>query len=70
MTMEQTKPESTMQKFRRENRRIDYYPTEDAHLAIERLRKTKPAVCTREIIDMLVMAGNNAYFPKSKKVSG
>lgn len=70
MTMEQTKPESTMQKFRRENRRIDYYPTEDAHLAIERLRKTKPAVCTREIIDMLVVAGINAYFPESKKVSG
>lgn len=70
MTIEQAKPESTMQKFRRENRRIDYYPTEDAHLAIERLRKTKPAVCTRELIDMLVVAGINAYLPESKNVSG
>ena len=60
-----TKPKTAMQKFRCENPRIDYFPTEDAVAAIERLRKAKPGVCTRELLDMLVVEGGKAWFPES-----
>ncbi len=62
---EPTKPESTLQKFRRENPRIDYYPTPDAVSAIERLRQSKPGVCTRELLDMLIVKGGSVWFPES-----
>lgn len=62
---EPTKPESTLHKFRRENPRIDYYPTPDAVSAIERLRKSKPGVCTRELLDMLIVKGGSVWFPES-----
>ena len=65
---EQTK--SAMQKFRRVNPRIDYFPTENAVAAIERLRQSKPGVCTRELLDMLVVKGVDAYFPERKPVMG
>ena len=64
---ESTQPQSAMQKFRRMNPRIDYYPVPDALSAIERLRQSKPVVSTREIIDCLVVAGIKAYFPESRK---
>ena len=60
--------ESAMQKFRRVNPRIDYFPTEDAVAAIERLRQSKPGVCTRELLDMLAVKGCNALFPERKPV--
>lgn len=70
-TDEQTKSESAMQKFRRENFRVDYYPIPEAVSAIERLRQSKPGVCTRELIDILVMEGIKTFFPEIvEKVSG
>lgn len=60
---EQTKPKSSMVEFRRQNPRIDYYPMPDAVAAIERLRKAKPGVCTRELLDALVVKGGKAFFP-------
>lgn len=67
---EQPKSKSAMQKFRRVNPRIDYFPTEDAVAAIERLRQSKPGVCTRELLDMLVVEGVAAYFPERKPALG
>lgn len=52
-----------MQKFRRENKRIDFYPTEDALAVIERLRKCNPNACTRELLDALIVKGGKVYFP-------
>ena len=65
-----TKPESTTQKFRRVNRRFDYFPTRDALSAIERLRQSKPGESTRLLIDRLVLAGIKVYFPESDRASG
>jgi hypothetical protein len=53
-----------MQKFRRENKRVDYYPMPDAVAAIERLRQHYPDAPTRALIDMLVMAGIKALTAK------
>jgi len=64
---EQTK--SAMQKFRRVNQRIDYYPVPDAVAAIERLKQSRPGVSTREIIDMLVVEGIAAWFPERNPVT-
>ena len=55
---------SAVRKFRKENPRIDYFPTPDAVAAIERLRKANPGFCTRELIDMLVVEGGKAWFPE------
>jgi hypothetical protein len=60
-----TKPESTMQRFRKGNRRIDFYPTTDALAAIERLRQSRPGESTRLLIDRLVIAGIKEYFPET-----
>ena len=65
-----TEPESTTRKFRKVNRRFDYYPTTDALAAIERLRQSKPSESTRLLIDRLVIAGIKTYFPESDHVSG
>lgn len=54
---------SSMRKFRRENPRIDYYPTPDAVEAIERLKRQHPDEPTRGIIDMLVVAGFKSLMP-------
>lgn len=64
-TMEQTKPKSSMQKFRCENKRFDFYPTEDALAVIERLRKCNPGATTRELLDALIVKGGKVYFPDS-----
>ena len=63
ITMEETKPKSSMAKFRRENRRHDYFPIPQAQAAIERLGKAMPDLCTRELIDTLVLKGEKAFFP-------
>lgn len=63
--MEQAKPKRlAVRKFRSENPRIDYFPTPDAVSAIERLRQSKPGVCTRELLDMLIVEGGNVWFPE------
>lgn len=62
---EQPKPKTPLANFRRQNPRIDYYPTPQAAAAIERLRKCNPGVCTRELIDALVMKGHNVFFPQT-----
>lgn len=61
--MEQVK-RSAVRKFRKENRRIDYFPTPDAVAAIERLRRAHPGTCTRELLDMLVVEGGKSWFPE------
>ncbi|MDD5029857.1 MAG: hypothetical protein PHH58_10205 [Rhodoferax sp.] len=53
-----------MKTFRRKYLRIDYYPTQDAVAAIERLRNAKPGVCTRELLDTLVVQGCKSWFPE------
>lgn len=62
---EPTKPKSSMAKFRRENKRVDYFPIPKAQAAIERLRKAMPGLCTRELIDTLVLKGEKAFFPNT-----
>lgn len=59
-----TERKPSMQKFRRENKRVDYYPMPDAVAAIERLRQHYPDAPTRALIDMLVMAGIKALTAK------
>lgn len=60
---EQTKPKSSMANFRRQNPRIDHYPTPDAAAAIARLRRCNPGMCTRELVDALIVKGGKAFFP-------
>ena len=67
---EQTKPKTPLTNFRRQNPRIDYYPTLVAVAAIERLRQNKPGVCTRELLKMLVVKGVAAYFSESTPAMG
>ncbi len=62
--MEQVKV-SAVRKFRKENPRIDYFPTPDAVAAIERLRKKTPNASTRELIDTLVVEGCKSWFPET-----
>ena len=64
VTMEQAKPKS-MTAFRRQNTRIDYYPTQDAAAVIERLRKCNPTFSTRELLDVLIVKGGKVFFPDS-----
>jgi hypothetical protein len=59
-----TERKPSMQKFRKENKRVDYYPMPDAVAAIERLRQHYPDAPTRALIDMLVMAGIKALTAK------
>ena len=60
---EQTKPDTTMQRFRKKYPRIDYYPDWAVLEAIEKLRKTNPGKSTRVLLDYLVTAGVKATFP-------
>ena len=59
-----TERKPSMKKFRKENRRVDYYPMPDAVAAIERMKPHYPDEPTRAIIDMLVMAGIKALLPR------
>ena len=52
-----------MTDFRRQNTRIDYYPTAGAAAVIERLRKCNPDACTRELLDALIVKGGKVFFP-------
>jgi hypothetical protein len=63
--MDQPKPKSSMTNFRRQNPRIDYYPTANAAAVIERLKKCNPKACTRELLDALIVKGGKVYFPDS-----
>ena len=58
-------PKPSMLKFRKENKRYDYYPTQATGAAIERLQKANPDAPTRHIIDTLVVAGIKAMAPMS-----
>jgi len=63
--------QTKMQKFRRENQRIDYYPLPESAAAIERLHQLFPDASKRQVLDMLVDEGIKAFFPKGReKVSG
>lgn len=59
---EQTKTETTMQRFRKKYPRIDYYPDWSVLEAIERLRANNPGKSTRALLDFLVAAGIKATF--------
>ena len=62
---EQTKRKSSMTDFRKQNPRIDYYPTAHAAAVIERLKKCNPNACTRELLDALIIKGGKVFFPDS-----
>ena len=62
---DQSKPLSSLQKFRKENRRVDFYPTRDSLAALERLRQRRPHESTRLLLDRLVIAGAKSIFPES-----
>ena len=64
---EKTKPETHLQKFRRNNPRFDYYPMQGAVEAIERLRQLYPDASKRQVIDMLTEEGVKAFFPESRR---
>lgn len=53
--------QTSIQKFRQENRRIDYYPTDLAQAAIDRCSKLFPELSMREAIDLLVTKGIHAF---------
>jgi len=61
--MTDNKP-SSMAKFRKENKRVDYFPTSRAVAAIELLRKHYPDAPTRALIDMLCVEGIKTLVPK------
>jgi hypothetical protein len=61
--MDQPKLKSSMTEFRKQNPRIDYYPTANAAAVIERLKKCNPNACTRELLDALIVKGGKVYFP-------
>lgn len=65
--LKKTKPETHLQKFRRQNPRFDYYAMPDAAAAIERLRQLHPDASKRQAIDMLVEEGVKAFFPESRR---
>ena len=62
-----TKQETPLQKFRRQNPRFDYYAMRGAAAAIERLHQRYPDASKRQVIDMLVEEGVNAFFPESNR---
>lgn len=61
---------TSLQKFRNKYSRIDYYPHRDSVVAIERLRAKFPACTTRQILDVLIEAGEKSLFPESKQGKG
>lgn len=61
------KDETPLQKFRRQNPRFDYYAMPGAAAAIERLHQRYPGASKRQVIDMLVEEGVNAFFPESNQ---
>jgi tRNA(Ile)-lysidine synthase TilS/MesJ len=63
------KLETPLQKFRRQNPRFDYYAMPGAAAAIERLHQRYPDASKRQVIDMLVEEGVNAFFPESNQNS-
>jgi hypothetical protein len=63
------KHETPLQKFRRQNPRFDYYAMPGAAAAIKRLRQRYPDASKRQVIDMLVEEGVNAFFPESNQNS-
>jgi hypothetical protein len=63
------KDETPLQKFRRQNPRFDYYAMPGAAAAIKRLRQRYPDASKRQVIDMLVEEGVNAFFPESNQNS-
>ena len=63
------KHETHLQKFRRQNPRFDYYAMPGAAAAIERLHQRYPDASKRQVIDMLVEEGVNAFFPESNQNS-
>jgi hypothetical protein len=50
----------SMQRFRKNNRRIDYYPAEGALDAIDALHRANPGWSLRELVDYLVVTGYKA----------
>jgi hypothetical protein len=50
-------PAERTKRFRKENRRIDYYPAPEAWSAISDFAKLNPAFSLREAIDCLVVQG-------------
>jgi hypothetical protein len=50
----------SMQRFRQNNRRIDYYPAERAARAIDALQEINPTYSLRELVDYLVVTGYKA----------
>ena len=68
--IDQAKPPTALQKFRKTYVRIDYFPGDPARLALERMRRANPGRSTRELLDFLVLAGAKAQFPETAIVSG
>ncbi len=46
-----------LKRFRKDNPRIDYYPSEEAEAAIAATHKANPKHPTRSIIDFLIVKG-------------
>ena len=63
--IDQAKPPTALQKFRRTYPRVDYFPDVPAAQAIEKMRQAHPGRSTREVIDALVIAGAKALYPES-----
>lgn len=50
-----------LKRFRKDNPRIDYYPSEDAEAAITATHKANPKYPTTRIIDFLIVKGFKAF---------
>ncbi len=53
-----------MQRFRKVNPRLDYFPTPEAATAIAQMQLTFPSYSKREVVDMLVVEGIKSFFPE------
>jgi len=50
-----------VRSFRKQNRRIDYYPDVEAQAEIERLERANPDKSLRQLLDNIVLAGGRAF---------
>lgn len=57
----------SMRRYRRENPRLDYYPTPEARAAIAEAQKAFAGYPARAVLDFLIVTGFKAFSGKGAK---
>lgn len=57
----------SMRRYRRENPRIDYYPTPEARAAIAEAQKAFAGYPARAVLDFLIVTGFKAFSGKEER---